>query len=114
MATAIKPDLNTRRPGEQRHAGPKKPMAQPAAGAVAQSARQEPSISFGPIWIRTVILTTLAMIVGVGVPMWFLTGEIWDGIGLGLFTAVWGGPGFGTMLAGALWTLRLERAAAVH
>ncbi len=32
-------------------------------------------------------------------------------IGLGLFTAFWGGLGFGAMIAGVVWATRLEAAA---
>lgn len=71
---------------------------------------EETSVDFGPILIRSITVAGLAMLLGVGLPMWALTGNIWDGIGLGLFTAFWGGPGFGTMAAGALWSWRLERA----
>ncbi len=67
---------------------------------------------------RTMLLsigwTTIAMFVLTGAPIWLLTGEVWNGIGLGSFCAFWGGPGFGTMVGGALWAHRCERQAATE
>ncbi len=66
--------------------------------------------AFGPILLTSVVIASLVFFLGVGLPMWWLTGEIWDGIGLGAFTAFWGGPGFGLMAAGAIWGARREHA----
>lgn len=76
--------------------------------AVVESTTRSEDVRFGPIAGWTVLMTTLVLFLGVGVPMWQLTGQVWDGIGLGAFTAVWGGPGFGVMIAGAIWTARTE------
>lgn len=63
----------------------------------------------GAILVRSIGLATIIMFVGVGVPMWLLTGQVWDGLGLGAFCAFWGGPGFGLMAGGAYWTAKMER-----
>lgn len=81
----------------------------PQADAEAMPASDQAEIPFGPILKTSVLVTTLVMLFAVGVPMWLLTGQIWDGIGLGVFTAFWGGPGFGVMAAGARWTALQER-----
>ena len=36
-------------------------------------------------------------------------GSIAGALGVGLFCAIWGGPGFGVMVAGARYTSRWER-----
>ncbi len=66
--------------------------------------------AFGPILGWSIAVASIIMFLGTGLPMLALTGSVWDGIGLGAFCAFWGGPGFGTMAAGAIWTLRCERA----
>ena len=73
----------------------------------------EPKI--GRTMVASIAWTTLVMLVATGAPMWWLTGDIWNGIGLGAFCAFWGGPGFGTMAGGVIWTMRQERnEAAAH
>lgn len=54
------------------------------------------------IWV---MLASVVMFLGPGVPLWLHTGSIWDGIGLGAFCAAWGGPGFGVMLGLSVWSV---------
>lgn len=68
------------------------------AGSAVADAEFEPTIG------RTMAVS----IAWTGAPMWLLTGQVWDGLGLGAFCAFWGGPGFGTMVGGAIWTSRNE------
>lgn len=63
-----------------------------------------PRPGFVPLLLRWVALSSLFIFVGAALTMLTVTGHIWDGIGLGAFSAIWGGPGFGLMVAGALWT----------
>jgi len=76
--------------------------------AEAESAQALPA--FGPLLGWSIAIASILMFLGTGIPMAARTGSAWDGIGLGAFCAFWGGPGFGTMAAGAIWTLRCERA----
>lgn len=96
----------TQRPTTQRDHQP------PESGQVEAAPGQDesaPTVEFGPLLVRTVLVTTVSAVLGIGLPMWWLTGQVWDGVGLGVFTAFWGGPGFGLMIAGAIWTHRLEQ-----
>ncbi len=83
------------------------PDARVEAGAV-DAVGLEPQ--FGRTVWRSIVVASLVFFLGVGLPMWWFTGSVWDGIGLGAFTAFWGGPGFGLMAAGAIWAHRHERA----
>ena len=91
---------------------PAEPAAQ--AGVLDTVSRTESGVvpnadlNLGRLFLTSMLTTALVLFLGVGVPMWALTGQIWDGVGLGAFTAFWGGPGFGLMAAGAMWTARSE------
>ncbi len=77
-------------------------------GAPAENEQALPP--FGPLLGWSIAIASILMFLGTGLPMAARTGSAWDGIGLGAFCAFWGGPGFGTMAAGAIWTLQCERA----
>lgn len=79
-----------------------------AAATAATSSRAEPTIWQTMSW--SIFWASVIMFLATGLPMWWLTGQIWDGIGLGAYCAFWGGPGFGAMAGGAIWTARQERA----
>ena len=88
------------------------PVTQPGSMGVGTGEASSPAgaeVAFGPILLWSVLATTLLAFVGTGGALWWLTGEVWDGIGLGAFCAFWGGPGFGLMVAGARWTVRMEK-----
>lgn len=58
--------------------------------------------------IRCISVATFIMLFGVGIPM-SLSMDSWvNGFGVGFFTALWGGPGFGLMAGMALYTLHTE------
>jgi hypothetical protein len=59
----------------------------------------------------SVVVCSIVFVLGVGVPTWLMLGRPADGLGLGLFAAFWGGPGFGVMAGGAVYALSQERAA---
>ena len=58
------------------------------------------------IYVESIIAMTLLFIVGVGVPTWIGYGSLDAALALGLFSAFWGGPGFGAMAAGARLSMR--------
>lgn len=64
--------------------------------------------------IAAVAVTFLLFLVGVGGGVWATSGEMVSGMAVGLFTAFWGGPGFGIMAGMALYNLRLERLHGSH
>lgn len=84
-------------------------QARPVETAPEVAVWQVAEPAFGPIVIRSVIVTSVVMFLLTGLPMWAITGQVWDGIGLGAFCAFWGGPGFGVMAAGVSWTHKCER-----
>lgn len=58
--------------------------------------------------IRSISLTSFIMLFGVGIPL-SLYMESWvNGMAVGAFTALWGGPGFGLMAGMALHVLHTE------
>lgn len=60
------------------------------------------------ILIKTISVTSLVMLLGVGIPM-SLSMDSWvNGFAVGFFTALWGGPGFGLMAGMALYVLHTE------
>ena len=61
------------------------------------------------IWV---VLCTVVMLVGVGGGVWATTGEVVNGLAVGGFAALWGGPGFGVMFGSAAHSLPEERAEA--
>jgi hypothetical protein len=79
-------------------------------GRVEVRPAREP-IGLGRAMTLSVVVCTVVFLLGVGVPTWLLMGRLADGLGLGLFAAFWGGPGFGVMAGGAVYALSQERAA---
>lgn len=59
----------------------------------------------------SVAVTFVLFLVGVGGGLWLYEGEFVFGFGVGLFTAFWGGPGFGVMAGMSLYNLKVERLA---
>ena len=59
--------------------------------------------------VLAVAMTGAVLFVGSFATVWAMTGKPIDGVGVGLFTAFWGGPGFGIMFGPGFHTLRLER-----
>lgn len=68
--------------------------------------QRQPTLSYGPIFAKTTAILTILFTLGVMLPMWLLLDDPATGIGVGLMCAVWGGPGFGAMIAGAIWMTR--------
>ncbi len=58
------------------------------------------------------IIATVAMTVGVTVVMLYAGAQLVPAVGVGLFAAVWGGPGFGGMMGAILAAVRAEAAIA--
>jgi hypothetical protein len=65
--------------------------------------------SIGRLVVVCVLATTVVVMVVVAGGMWWTTGSLGEGLTLGAFTAVWGGPGFGVMVGGAVNALREDR-----
>lgn len=65
-----------------------------------------PNLANYLIW--SVAITTVLFIVGVGGGLYLYSREVPLSFGVGLFTAFWGGPGFGLMAGFALHALRSE------
>lgn len=61
------------------------------------------------MYAESIVVMTLLFLVAVGVPTGIGFGSLEAGFALGLFCAVWGGPGFGVMAASARIALRDER-----
>ena len=59
--------------------------------------------------IAAVIVTSLLFFFGLGGALLLFTGEVPLAFGVALFTAFWGGPGFGVMAGMALYDLRAHR-----
>jgi len=59
--------------------------------------------------IAAVIITSLLFFFGLGGALLLFTGEVPLAVGVALFTAFWGGPGFGLMAGMALYDLRVHR-----
>ena len=59
--------------------------------------------------ITAVIVTSLLFFFGLGGALLLFTGEVPLALGVALFTAFWGGPGFGLMAGMALYDLRVHR-----
>jgi len=84
-----------------------------AADAVsAESARKEPNQA--KYVITSVVVATVLFFLGVGGGVWLSGGDPMGSLGVGFFTALWGGPGFGLMAGFALYNLSLERAGVAH
>jgi len=63
------------------------------------------------IYISSILWTTLAMFLVAGIPSLIAFNLAW-GAALGAMSAVWAGPGYGVMIAGARVALQEERLAA--
>lgn len=59
-----------------------------------------------------IVVSSAVLLGGSIVTMLATTGSLWDGIAVGAFCAVWGGPGFGAMFGAGFHALRCERLAA--
>ena len=59
--------------------------------------------------ITAVVVTSLLFFFGLGGALLLFTGEVPLAFGVALFTAFWGGPGFGLMAGMALYDLRVTR-----
>ena len=66
------------------------------------------------IYIQSVIAMTALFIVGIAVPTWIAMGDASFAIGLALFSAFWGGPGFGVMAGGAWIAMQEARLGLDH
>lgn len=66
-----------------------------------------------PMAIRSVIwataLISALIFVATSALVWMVTGELINGVGAGVFSAVWGGPGFGVTVGGAAHAVAIER-----
>ena len=62
--------------------------------------------------VIAVVLSAVIFFLGVGGGLLLYSGEWAFAVGVGLFTAFWGGPGFGIMAGMALYNLKIERLAA--
>lgn len=78
--------------------------------AIAHQRTQErapkPVKTTAAIYTESILAMTLLFVVGVGVPTWIGYNSVSAGLALGLFSAFWGGPGFGVMAAGARMSLQ--------
>ena len=77
------------------------------AVTVADSAPREPRQA--TYVITAVVVTSLLFFFGLGGALLLFTGEVPLAFGVALFTAFWGGPGFGLMAGMALYDLRVNR-----
>lgn len=59
--------------------------------------------SFAKIYGITMLVLGLIFTLGIWIPTWLLVGDFATGLGVGLMSALWGAPGFGIMIAGAIW-----------
>jgi len=65
-----------------------------------------------PIFVSSIIATTVVFLLGVGIPAWFAYGPAM-GLGLGGMCAFWGGPSFGVMV-GSARVLLFEEKHGIH
>lgn len=70
-----------------------------------------PPMTMAKAMAMSVAVCTFVITVGIALAVWVTRGELLQGLGLGLFCALWGGPGFGLMGGGAVHALSQERAA---
>ena len=63
------------------------------------------------IYISSVLAMTVLVFITAGAPCWYAFDLAW-GIAIGAMGAIWVGPGFGTMLAGARIALLVDQRAA--
>lgn len=68
------------------------------------------SLARSIIWAT--LVSSAVLIGGSTLAVWMAQGKAGEGLAIGLFCAVWGGPGFGAMFGAGLHTLRTERRAA--
>lgn len=81
--------------------------AQPStADHISTGTTARPLKTTQTIYVESIIVMTLLFVVGVGLPTWIGYGSLDAALALGLFSAFWGGPGFGAMAAGARIALR--------
>ncbi len=64
--------------------------------------------------VVSTIVATVLFLVGVGGGVLASGGDPAGAFGVGLFTAFWGGPGFGLMAGFALYNLTVERRGGTH
>lgn len=65
-----------------------------SGGAVANPVRQA---------LGLVLLTTLVIFLFAFIATWWAAGDALGAAGVAAFSAFWGGPGFGVMVAGSAW-----------
>jgi hypothetical protein len=70
--------------------------------APAATARTEPSLAH--YLVIGVVVTTIALAVGVTLPIWIAYGSFWSAAGVGGLAAMWGGPCFGLIAGAATFT----------
>ena len=50
------------------------------------------------------VIVAIVFTVGIWLPTWLIFDDSAAGLGVGPMSALWGAPGFGVMIAGAIWT----------
>lgn len=59
--------------------------------------------------ITATILVSTILFVSTSVLTWIIVGGVLNSLGVGLFCAFWGGPGFGVIAGGAAYSLAAAR-----
>lgn len=77
-----------------------------AAGAASEDSDAPSQAAYVGI---SIAVCTLVFFLGIGGGLYLFYGEVPLAVAVGLFTAFWGGPGFGLMTGMALYNLALER-----
>lgn len=86
------------------------PSTEAAAGAAAGS--EDPGAPNQVMYIGvSIAVCTLLFLVAIGGGLYLFYEEVPLAVAVGLFTAFWGGPGFGLMAGMALYNLAVERRA---
>lgn len=64
----------------------------------------------GRLLVVWVAATTIGLFGAVALAVWSVTGSVANGVLGGLFTTMWGGPGFGVMFGAAYHSIKEENA----
>ncbi len=67
----------------------------------AEIAGDIPELNYTKVYLSSIAWISILFAVGVGVPVSLVLDDWMGGMGLGFFTAFWGGPSFGVMLGSA-------------